>query len=69
MDWLKTIGWFLTVVPPICLLGFSFWMIKALMNDDDNVKTFVLVCLTGWFIGVGILILTYYTDLAKIFVG
>ena len=66
MSWLKTIGWFLVVVPPICLFGFSIWMIMEIMKDDDNIKAFVMICAAGWFIGLGILILLYFTDFANL---
>jgi O-antigen/teichoic acid export membrane protein len=67
MSWFKTIGWFLTIVPVLALFSFSLWMIKELMNDDENIKIFVSVCLVAWFVGVGMLVMTYFTDFAQWF--
>lgn len=67
MPWLKTIGWFLFVMPPLCLFGFSIWMILEIMKDDDNIKAFIIICVAGWLIGLGILLLTYFTDFAALY--
>jgi len=62
MNWLQVIGWFFVIVPVIGLLGFSVWMIISVMNDDDGIKAFVIILVAAWFVGLAILLLTYFTN-------
>ena len=66
MSWLKIIGWFLFIAPFLGFIGFSIWMILSVMEDDDNIKAFVAILVAAWFIGLAILLLTYFTDFASL---
>ena len=66
MSLLKTIGWFLFILPIFGFIGFSFWMIKSIMADDSNVAAFVYILGAAWIIGLVMLILVYFTDFATL---
>jgi hypothetical protein len=60
--WLKLIGWILFCLPILAFAGFSVWMIREAMNDDENIGIFVGLMGVVWIVGAGILVLTYFTD-------
>jgi len=62
--WLKLIGWILFFLPILAFSGFSIWMIREAMNDDDNIGIFVGLMGVMWLVGAGILVLTYFTDVS-----
>lgn len=66
MSWLKIIGWFLFIAPFVGFIGFSVWMILSVMGEDDNIKAFVTILIFSWFIGLAILLLTYFTNFAEL---
>jgi len=66
MSWLKIIGWFLFIAPFVGFISFSIWMILSVMGDDENIKAFVTILVFSWFIGLAILLLTYFTNFAEL---
>ncbi len=62
MLWLKLIGWIMFFIPILAFSGFTIWMIRETMNDDENIGIFVALMAVIWVVGAGILILTYFTD-------
>lgn len=64
MFWLKLIGWAFVILPILAFLGFAAWMVVEVQKEDENVKAVVVVAAAAWFIGLGILFLTYFTDFA-----
>ena len=62
MTWIRIVGWVLFVLPLVGFTGFSFWMIKEAMADDDNIVAFVTLLGGIWFVGGVILALSYFTD-------
>ncbi|HBR80350.1 TPA: hypothetical protein DEA21_01710 [Candidatus Uhrbacteria bacterium] len=66
MSWLLSIGWFLLIMPIFGFVGFSVWMILSIMKDDPNIKAFILILVAAWFVGLAILLLSYFTDFATL---
>jgi hypothetical protein len=64
MLWLKLIGWIMVLIPVLGFMGFSAWMIRSAMDDDENIVAFVGLMGVIFLVGIGILAVTYFTDLA-----
>jgi hypothetical protein len=64
LAWIKLIGWLLFFIPIVAFSGFSIWMIKEAMGDDENIGIFVGLMLVVWLVGAGLLVLTYVTGFA-----
>ena len=65
---LKSLGWVMAGLPiAVCTL-ISVVMIRGAATDDPVVKSLVMIGLTIFGIGVGLLILMYLTDFSADFV-
>ncbi len=62
MLWLKLIGWILFIIPILGFGGFTAFMIKETMPEDEHIAGFVMLMGALFLIGGGILVLTYFTD-------
>lgn len=60
---IKTIGWIMTIVPATIALTISFFMFKGAAKDDELIMVLVILGMTVFFVGLGILIVFYLTDL------
>lgn len=59
---LKILGWILLVVPLLGFTGFTFWMMKEAMKDDENLAAFIYIMIVLWVLGLGILGVTYLAE-------
>lgn len=57
-----TIGWIMAIVPAVIAVSISFFMFRGAAKDDDLIMVFVIMGITIFLTGVGILVMFYLTD-------
>lgn len=66
---IKALGWVMVIIPASVALTISFFMFRGAAKDDELVMVLVILGMTVFFIGLGILVLFYLTDLGTALVG
>ena len=60
---LKIIGWAMTIIPLTAFLIVSGHMFLGAAKDDEAVMAIVLLAITIFAVGAGILVMVYFTGL------